>query len=267
MENFRLAIPLDDNDTEAFPVGAAINYNAQIPFEFDTFGEQCPCPLVFLLSNLGQLFVFNAINLDKQMNRSICYKSKPMPFLKEKLNQNNKLPSKQSDNVKTPLPVSSPNVTFTPTVVSNLPIPSFNQFQNPNQQKVVNFSPQLPVIQKNQIQQQQPSLFQQQPLKQVSQPLLETKQQQISNIQSNQQQQLEHRTQTPADISTQIKVFDAEITDFKNKVSKLFGDKDLSKDLVKLSIIKDTKAAEVDYQKINTQIQVKKHFIFLFFFI
>lgn len=102
IDDYRCTIPLNVQDQEAFPVGFALNLNAQAPIEFSTFGTFAPCPLLFILDNYGRLISYFMINMKTKAN-SICQPAKQIAHVKPKAAKH--IPSSSTNS----LPKSTPN--------------------------------------------------------------------------------------------------------------------------------------------------------------
>ena len=80
IENFRLAIPINDNDEEVFPLGLGISFNCKNQIDFENYGTQPASPLVLILTNEGLLVTFFAINFESK-NRSLCQEAKLLKYV------------------------------------------------------------------------------------------------------------------------------------------------------------------------------------------
>ena len=81
IDDFRLALPLNSKDEDAFPLGIALNYNTKSKIDFGNYDKQAP--LLFVLSDNGVLNSFFVINL--QSDKSINHEAKQMPFIQIQL--------------------------------------------------------------------------------------------------------------------------------------------------------------------------------------
>ena len=62
------------------------------------------------------------------------------------------------------------------------------------------------------------------------------------------------------DVQTKVNSFISELNEFKQNVAKLFSGRDLTKCLLNLSVIKETKMAEETFKKLNDQMKVANRF-------
>ena len=97
IENYRLAIPVSENDEEAFPIGFDVSYNCRNQISFDNYGTQPASPLVLILTNEGLLVSFFAINFDSK-TKSICQEPKPMRFVQSAPQHQNQQHHQQKSN-------------------------------------------------------------------------------------------------------------------------------------------------------------------------
>ncbi len=150
---------------------------------------------------------------------------------------------------------NNPPVTSTPPSQSG-PTSMFQQQNQPQQFSTPNQAqPQfMPQQQLQQLQQQQPSV-QKQPL------TPQGKQNQTVSFQPQQQQQQQQQQLQPhqlqQDSVRRVREFMSEFDEFRTNVAKLFSGKDLSKQLLNLSIIKDTKKMEQTYLKLIDEMKVR----------
>lgn len=155
-------------------------------------------------------------------------------------------PPKQTQQV-------TPTVSFGNQPASNQKLPLFGQSQPQSQQQLPQQEPQQ-FPQKQSQQQQQFNIKPQSPM--PTQPKVQQPSQQII-----QQQRKEINAQqiTSTDIYERVRNFTNELEDFKAsvaKVTKLFKDKDSTKKLVNISVIKDTKRAEEKMKKLDEEYKV-----------
>ena len=168
-------------------------------------------------------------------------------------------PPKQTQQV-------TPTVSFGNQPASNQKLPLFGQSQpqsqlqsqlqsqQQSQQQLPQQEPQQFPQKQSQQQQQQFNIKPQSPM--PTQPKVQQPSQQII-----QQQRKEINAQqiTSTDIYERVRDFTNELEDFKAsvaKVTKLFKDKDSTKKLVNISVIKDTKRAEEKMKKLDEEYKV-----------
>lgn len=319
IEEFRCTLPLTNDNNDMFPVGFAINFNSRNTINFETYGEQQPCPLVLALADTGVLMTFYAINLESS-NKSICKVPKKLQF---KSIQPALKPSESNTQLsfgtgpifnlagsQAPSFMPKPNISQTP-LNANLPKqtqpigqfsfgnasasfvgqpvlhPQINLGQVPeqkpqppiqNQQISFGFQPQSQSLQQTQqktsvgpcfkldnkvpqapitpfsLPQQQPQTeskpAQEQPtLFQQKQPVIFQKEPQIAPTQAK-------NIETITDQSDNcIEEFCKELEELKGNVVKLFNGKDLSKHLLNISVIKETKKLDEVYKKLNEEMK------------
>ena len=270
IEDFRCSLPLNEQDDDVFPIGLGVNFNCANPIDFANHGKQPASPLVLILNDEGFLSTFFAVNLDAK-NKSACKPASPMKYVAQ-------APSVQPQGISFSAPQPQPKPAPVQTQAQSPQFqltPQQQQSQHQNQQALQFLLQQQQQQQQNQqaaqlllqqqqmqqqlqkqaIQQQQQQQQQQQLLMQ-RQAAIQAFQQQQKAVQVQAQQMQNVQTGLGADTNARIREFSRELDEFKVNVNKLFNGKDLSKELVNLSIIKETKNIIEKYNKINEDMKV-----------
>jgi hypothetical protein len=279
IEEFRCSLPLNDQDDDVFPIGFCVNFNCTNPIDFANHGKQPASPLVLILNDEGFLSTFFAVNLDAR-NKSACKPASPMKYVAQAPSVQPQLQPTVSFAAPQPQPKPAP-------VQTQAPSPQFNQLapqpqpqqqnqqalqfllqQQQQQQHQNQLAAQLLLQQQqmqqqlqkqaiqHQQQQQQQQQHQQQQLLMQRQAAIQAFQQQQKAVQVQAQQMQNVQSGQGADTNARIREFCRELDEFKVNVNKLFNGKDLSKELVNLSIIKETKKIIEKYNKINEDMKV-----------
>jgi hypothetical protein len=289
-----LAIPVNENDEEAFAIGFDVSYNCKNQIAFDNYGTQPASPLVLILTNEGLLVTFFAINFDSK-NKSICQESKPMRYVPSIIQQ--RTTQQTAPDLTKPKPNqinfndglklgghAQPQFTLNDSL--NKPQSSFdinNQLGLPqllqanskmpqaNQASPFNFNsnqpPQMAAFGQNQkpMQQQQQQQLQQQQQnfsqsKIMPQQQYQQEQHQRTAVQNQFQQQQQQNHSTPTkqnqglNCRAMVNEFEKELEEFW-AFSKVLRGKNLAKPL---QLTKDTSIIAQKFDELSNKLKVKK---------